>query len=164
MWPSSRFGTRTPSTNSAEPMPVPSVRTRTVPRTPRPAPKRISATAAASASLSTVTGRPIAAVKSSGAGSPTHDASRLAIISTRPPTIGPGTPTPTGPCVGPSDATSAAAAATTADGVAGWGVGTRTRSPIRTPRRESTTPALIPDPPMSTPMRPLMPRPPRSRS
>ena len=57
MWPSSVFGTRTPSTNSADPRPVPRVSTNTVPVLPRPAPKRISATPAASASLTIVTSR-----------------------------------------------------------------------------------------------------------
>ena len=57
MWPSSVFGTSTPSLNMPEPRPVPRVSTNTTPRSPRPAPKRISARPAASASLRTTTGR-----------------------------------------------------------------------------------------------------------
>ena len=69
-WPSSVLGTSRPSRNSALPIPVPKVSSRTTPRTLRPAPNAISATPAASASLSTVTGRPSSAVNSAAASSP----------------------------------------------------------------------------------------------
>ena len=78
----------------------------------------------------------------------------LAAAMATPPTIGLGRPTPTGPSSGPSSAMRAAVADTTASGLAGCGVATRIRSLVRTPLRESTVAALIPLPPMSTPIEP----------
>ena len=149
--PSSVFGTRTPSRKSADPMPVPSVSISTVPTSPRPAPKRISARPAASASLPTISERPSASAKSVSAGVPIQDGSMLAAVLTTPSMITAGKPMPACSARG-SSATSPAVALITAFGVAGWGVGTRTRSVMSSPLVVSTTAALMPVPPTSMPI------------
>ena len=83
------------------PIPVPSVSTRT---DALHAPPRAEAHLGHAGGVGVVEDHARAArsrrVNSSGRGlRPPSDVSRLAIISTRPPTIGPGTPMPTGPCV-----------------------------------------------------------------
>ena len=90
------LGTSSPSQIIAEPMPVPSVMTRTWPRRPRAAPYSDSARPAASASLTTWTSRPSASVKIASASSPIHDLSMLAAEWTTPWRTMPGTVTPTG--------------------------------------------------------------------
>jgi hypothetical protein len=74
------LGTSTPSTNSALPIPVPSVTTSTTPWWPRAAPKRISAMPAASASFTTVTVPPMALANSAAASAPIHDSSTFAAV------------------------------------------------------------------------------------
>ena len=79
-----------------------------------------------------------------------------------PSTVTPGSPTPTGvsapsPLALASRFESLPIAAMTASGVDGFGVATRKRSERKRPASTSTTAALMPLPPTSTPMaiRPL---------
>ena len=144
------FGTRMPSTNSPEPMPVPNVRTSTTPATPRAAPQRTSANPAASASLTIATSSPHASVNSRSASTPTQLLSRFAAEWTTPWCTIPGKPTPSG-ADQPWRRTSSAAISAIAAGVAGFGVGMRIRSDASAPVSRSTTAAFIPEPPMSMP-------------
>ena len=154
------LGTSRPSRNSALPIPVPKVSSRTTPRTLRPAPNAISATPAASASLSTVTGRPSSAVNLAAASSPSQSGCRFAALPMTPWRTTPGKVTPTGSLPFQLPATSTSAGST-ASGVAGRGVSTRTRSSIRAPASTSTGAPLIPDPPMSMPRTVIVPSPAR---
>ena len=126
------------------------------PFTPLPAPNRISARPAASASFRTTHRRPTASENFSAAFTPIQDGSMLAAVIAVPSTSADGRPMPTGPVSRPSAATTPAVASTTASGTAGCGVSTRILSPISSPRRASTSPALMPLPPMSTPIRPVV--------
>src|SRR6185437_10914969 len=100
--PNSVFGTSTPSTNSADPTPVPNVSISTVPCTPTPAPNVISAIPAASASFSTATPVPIALPNIPAASVPIHDLSTFAAVRIVPLTTTPGKVAPTTP-VHPND-------------------------------------------------------------
>ena len=122
--PSSVLGTRRPSWNSALPMPVPNVSSRTTPRTLRPAPKATSATPAASASLRTVTRRPVCSVNRAAASTSIHEESRLAAVPITPLRTTPGNVTPTASLPFQWAATSASTEIT-ASGVAGRGVSRR---------------------------------------
>ena len=74
-----------------------------------------------------------------------------AAVRTVPPTTTDGNVQPIGPST-PSCSTSVATVADTASGVAGWGVTSRIR-PVAVPVLMSTSAALMPEPPTSTPMR-----------
>ena len=149
-WPSSEFGTSTPSTYRALPIPVPRVIMATTPAWPRPEPKRTSAIPAASASFITATGRPVTLEKKSTASTPIQVRSMCDAVSMTLPRTTAGTARPTGPPVSMRSSTSPTTWAT-ACGVAGDGVGTRIRSAASFPVAMSTGAALIPVPPMSTP-------------
>src|SRR5215469_720409 len=131
-------------------MPVPSVSMRTVPATPLPAPKAISAIPAASASLSRVTSSPVALASSPRASRPIQLESTLAAVRVTPSITTPGKVAPTGPDQ-PNDLVSRATTPATASGVAGRGVSIFCRSASSLPAATSTGAALIPVPPMSTP-------------
>ncbi len=157
MCPNSVFGTSRPSTNSADPMPVPSVRMRTVPVVSRPAPKRISASPAASASFVILTGRASSAAMAASAANPTQEESMLAAVIVTPPIVTDGIPTPTGTS-GPAPASCATLSTMSRMtamhfwGVEGFGVLRRIRWLTSSPDSVSTTAVLMPLPPMSTPI------------
>ena len=162
IWPSSVFGTSTPSLKVPDPTPVPRVRKMTTPGWSLPTPKRISAIPAASASLMMKTGRLRTRVRRSTTGKSIQVGSMLAAVLRTPSMATPGRPIPTGvaspsPLDFASRRTSRAIEESTASGVAGIGVATRSRSERRRPASTSTTAALIPLPPTSMPMaiRPL---------
>ncbi len=123
--------------NRAEPRPVPRVSTKTTPRFPTPAPKRISATPAASASLTIETGRPRARPNSMPAGKSTQAGSMLAAERVTPSTTTDGMPIPIGAAAASSLSgspltirrTRRTVASTTASGRDGFGVAIRCRSP-----------------------------------
>ena len=161
------FGSSRPSAKSADPMPVPIVRTMIVPRWRRPAPKRSSARPATSASLPMAIVRPMTRDISRSAGNPIHAESMFAAVRTVPPRVAEGMPMPTGrvaasaivsdapsPAVSGSSnlRTSVSITATTSRGTDGCGVGMRMRSPTNWPERTSTTAPLIPLPPKSIPI------------
>ena len=155
--PNSVFGTRVPSMKTPEPTPVPRVRKMTTPGSSLPTPNRISAIPAASASLMMNIGRLSVRVSRSTTGKSIHAWSMLPANLSTPPMVTPGRPIPTGVVsASPPDLasrrTSRAIDAMTASGVDGTGVATRSRSERRRPASMSTTAALIPLPPTSTPM------------
>jgi hypothetical protein len=122
-----------------------------------PMPKRISAMPAASASFTMLTGRFNDFVSLSAMGKSIQAGSMLAAVRSRPCMATPGRPTPTGVSAGTPDAftirrSSRPIVALTLSGVEGTGVGTRSRSDTRRPDAVSTTAALTPLPPTSTPM------------
>ncbi len=148
--PNSVFGTRTPSMNSALPIPVPSVTMCTVPGSPFPAPNVISATPAASASFSSRTSCPAALDSIVRASSPIHFGFRLAAVRVTPLITTPGKVTPVGPDQEKAS-TSLCTTSATAFGTAGRGVAIFTRSATKVPVSRSTGAALIPVPPISMP-------------
>jgi cyclase len=149
-WPNSVFGTSVPSMKSALPIPVPNVSISTVPFTPSPAPKVISARPAASASFSMVTWVPSTFPNIPAASVPIHALSTFAAVQTVPFVTTPGNVTPIAP-LHVNDPASSRTTSVTASGVAGRGVSIFLRSSASRPVMRSTGPPLIPVPPMSIP-------------
>ena len=156
-------GRASPSMNTPEPTPVPSVRKMTTPGWSLPIPNRISAIPAASASLTIETGRLEDLAESFDDGE--VDPRRVDVgggldlrrrSSRRAARRRPGVRASAGPAL-TSRFTSRPIEAMTASGVDGVGVGTRRRSDTSWPVSTSTTAALIPLPPTSTPIASLGP-------
>ena len=149
MWPSSRFGTRTPSTNSAEPIPVPRVSNRTTPLTPLPGAVAHLGDAGGVGVVQHHAGAPdrlgeqrLRRARRSSSGRCWRPS------SPRPPTIAAGRPMPTGPAVGAEAGHQRRRWPRRRPSVSA-GCGRRPRAPARPPApraAESTTPALMPDP------------------
>src|SRR4051794_12531573 len=109
-------------------MPVPTVNITTTPLASRPAPNVISAMPAASASLITVTAAPDSCSETARATDvPIHAGSMFAAVYATPAFTTAGNAHPTGP-VYAAFAITSVTTGTTAAGVAGCGVSTRTRS------------------------------------